>query len=294
MSAILFRFTVPAILLVLAGPAQPAVAQPSIVSRTVVSMGGINSPVNETSVAAYGDKLVAMWNIMQWTGTDWAHYRLGYAVSEDGGESWSDMGFFPKPEGCSGVQFDPTVVADPFGEFAGDFTGGGIVWACTGASANRVHVARMPDGDTEFDASIDLSNAGSACPPDYTHLAAGPDPSDPEGSTHVYMTCFTTGGDISCSAFNIGLLRSVDAGQNWSSRSIVEVNNSPVGGAVATWPAVTSDGTLYIAYNDRSNQSAQKIEVLANASAGSGQFTNLSLDHARIPFSFPSRPLSYC
>lgn len=216
MSSDLFRFAFAAPLLLFL-LVQPAAGQPSIVSRTLVSMGDYNKPVNETAVAAYGDKLVGMWNIMQWNGSTFPHHRLGYAVSDDGGESWTDMGFFPRPDGCSLHQLDPTVVSDPFGEFAGDFIGGGVI-SCSGIQG---HVARMPDGETEFDESIGLSNGGFTCPTDYTHLAAGPDPSDPEGATHLYMTCFTLTGDVFCSAFNIGLFRSVDAGQNWSSRSIV-------------------------------------------------------------------------
>ncbi len=60
MAANLFRFSAMASFLALALLVQPAPAQPSIVSRTVVSMGGVNNPVNETTVAAHGDNLVAM------------------------------------------------------------------------------------------------------------------------------------------------------------------------------------------------------------------------------------------
>ena len=94
MSANLFRFAVPAFLVVFVLLGQPAAAQPSIVSRTLVSMGDYNYPVNETTVAAHGDKLVAMWNVMAWNGSNFPHHRLGYAVSEDGGESWIAMGLF--------------------------------------------------------------------------------------------------------------------------------------------------------------------------------------------------------
>jgi len=60
MSTNLLRFAVPASLPLFVLLVQPVAAQPSIVSRTVVSMGDYNYPVNETTVAAYGDKLVAM------------------------------------------------------------------------------------------------------------------------------------------------------------------------------------------------------------------------------------------
>ncbi len=283
MSSILFRFSVPALLVVLGLGVEPATAQPSIVSRTLVSMGDYNYPVNETSVAAYGDKLVAMWNVMKWNGSNFPHHRLGYAVSEDGGESWTDMGFFPQPSGCSdGEILDPTVAADPLGESAGDFIGGGLIF-CT---QRRAHVATMPSSETEFDDALALTN-NSNCRSDYTQLAIGPDPSDPEESTNYYMTCFVLPEGPTCDRA-IGLHRSVDGGQTWSTRSLVEVNSSILAPISTPWPVVASDGTLYIAYHNVSNQNAVVTNVIANASAGSGQFVSLGLNHSRIPFQFPS------
>lgn len=293
MSSKLFQFVIAVVLLVLVLGEERVAGQPTITSRTVVSLGEVDYPVNETTVAAYGDKLVAIWNVDQPVGQAWGPYRMGYAVSENGGQSWTDMGIFPRPDGCTLEQFDPTVVANPFGEFAGDFFGGGVVNGCAGGSGKRGHVGRMLDGESEFDDSLALSNGGFNCHTDYTHLAAGPDPSDPEGSTHLYMTCFTLAGDANCSPWNIGLFRSVDAGENWSSRSIVEVNNTPVADALAAWPVVGPDGTLYIAYNDRPTLTNPKIHLIANSSAGSGQFTNLALEHARIQFSFPNQAKLY-
>ncbi|MCL4197562.1 MAG: hypothetical protein KJZ69_08720 [Phycisphaerales bacterium] len=295
MSPNLFRTAASAGHLVLLLFTQAASAQPSIVSRTLVSMGDYNYPVNETTVAAYGGKLVAMWNIMEWNsqGQQWRHYRLGYAVSEDGGESWTDMGFFPRPDGCSLHQLDPTVVADPLGSNAGDFIGAGVV-ECSGFSAIRAHVARLPDGETTFDDSIALSNGSLSCGTDYTQIAAGPDPSDPQGSTHIYMTGFTTQGGLDCSPLTLCLFRSSDAGETWSNRSIVYiVDESAAQPVAAPWPAVAANGSLYIAYNDETNTSARKINILTNVSAGSGEFTNLALDHARIAFSFPNATKMY-
>lgn len=293
MSADLFRLAISAIVVLLLGPVRPTSAQPSIVSRTVVSMGGINYPVNETSVAAYSDKLVAMWNVMAWNGSSFPHHRVAYAVSEDGGESWTDMGFLPRPDGCSSEQLDPTVAADPLGEFAGDFIGGAVI-KCSGFSPVRGQVARMPETETEFDEVIALSNGSQTCSTDYTQLAVGPDPSGPQGATHLYMTCFTVGNDIGCTnPESLALFRSVDAGETWSSRTFVEVNNTILSLVASPWPVVTSDGTLYIAYNHRISESAREIEVVANANAGSGQFTNLALNHSRISFTFPNNGKMY-
>lgn len=56
---------------------------------------------------------------------------------------------------------------------------------------------------------------------------------------------------------------------------------------------MTSDGALYIAYNNAPHLSNPKIHVIANAAAGSGQFTDLALDHARVAFSFPDQSKWY-
>lgn len=211
MSSNLFRVTVATVVAALVLGVQPVAGQPTITSRTVVSLGDVGYPVNETTVAAYDDKLVATWNVMAWNGMNFDHSRIGYAVSEDGGESWSDMGFLSRPNGCTGKVYDPTVAADPVGDNAGDFIGGGVI-VCGGPEIG--HVARMPDGETEFDEPSALSNGSESCPTDYPQLAVGPDPSDPEGATHFYMTCFTRASDAGCGHPGaLALFRSTNGGE---------------------------------------------------------------------------------
>lgn len=255
-----------------------AFAQPTIEARIPVSDPDYARPTNETSVAAIGSKLVAMWNVRKPVNNVFGPFRVGYAVSDDGGETWTDMGYFPLPEGCTGAQFDPTVVGDPV---SGTFVGA-CVEVC-GVFAAQVGI--MPQGETEFEGAVLLSNGGSPCASDYTQLAAGPDPGNPQAPTQFYLTCFTLSNTPAC---NLRLaLHYYDHGQEqWTSRFVV--SNPPTGSVSAPWPTVAPDGVLCIAYTDQSDPDAMKINVVATTTPGATPYTNLELEHARIPFVFPN------
>jgi hypothetical protein len=81
-----------------------------------------NTPVNdpagddpdacqsETSIAVFGDILVAAWNDGQGTGGD----DQGWATSADGGATWTDRGTFPHPVGVAGFAWlsDPSLTVN--------------------------------------------------------------------------------------------------------------------------------------------------------------------------------------
>lgn len=56
---------------------------------------------------------------------------------------------------------------------------------------------------------------------------------------------------------------------------------------------MATDGTLYVACHDDTNTSARKINVVANPSACSGQYTSLAAGHSRIAFTFSNNVKMY-
>src|SRR5262249_19630973 len=83
---------------------------------------------SETSIAAYGNKLVITWNDGQgFNNYSAPNYQLlGYGYSTDGGATWTDGGAIPIPGGYPKWQWssDPSLTVD---ETTGEFWFAGLV-----------------------------------------------------------------------------------------------------------------------------------------------------------------------
>lgn len=198
--------------------AAPAAAQDVTVGPQVRIDDGGSATANETTMAslhAHPNEVVGGWNDYRQ-----GQYRTGVSVSNDFGQTWTDLLLRP-PAGHEGsTEGDPMTCYD---NRTGTLWAGGMSWTGNGG----VFVARKDPGATTFQPSVmTIVNSGI----DKGWMAAGIEPGDPE-STRVYLT------------FNLGCQHSTDMGDTWT---------SPVslGSGIGFLPRVGPGGELYVAYWD--------------------------------------------
>lgn len=287
-------------LLIALGPV--ALAQPTIEARIPVSDPDFARPTNETAVAAIGSKLVAMWNVRKPLNNDFVPFRVGYAVSDDGGETWTDMGYFPLPDGCTGAQFDPTVVGDP----VSDAFLGACVNNC-GVFAAQVAVTTTPGATPYTNLELDHPRIAFAFPNEkqYGHYIGGnlfvrhnvqtaADPGNPDVLYVVYNDFVTApenpndDGDV-----DVYLIRGEYNHENeeweWSGR--IRINDDdPDVQHDQFFPTIAVDeiGDLHVAWFDTRNDPQDPgqdvaIPLYYAISTGGGQsFTNYEVDEVAI------------
>ncbi|MHC4082508.1 MAG: sialidase family protein [Planctomycetota bacterium] len=204
---------------VILAPGSIAVAVDPIVGPQVrVDVTGNEEKANETTASAseqYPDRIVAGWNDYR----DSPDIRSGFAVSFDGGQTWTDFLLRPPPGFQASVEGDPMVAHD-------DRTG--MLWAgaMSFTSSGGIYVARMYPGDTFFMPAV-MAETGFV---DKGWMAAGLRQGVPD-STRLYCT------------YNLGVIWSDDMGVTWT-------NPVPLGSGIGYLPRVGPNGELYIAYWD--------------------------------------------
>lgn len=144
----------------------------------------------ETSIASYGDYMVAAWNDSKGF-RDGSGQTQGWATSVDGGLTWTDQGTPPLPTGVTGWKWtsDPVVVVNP--------NTGAFYYAALGDAStnlNGIGVLKGRFTGTTFNWSVRSASRTSSYTVDFLDkewIAVDP------ASGKVYVTCtnFTGGTD---------------------------------------------------------------------------------------------------
>jgi hypothetical protein len=203
-----------------------------------INISNQSAPQNEPSVRISRknpNRVVAAWRDFR-TGVSPALRRVGYSFSSDGGHTWSVSQLTPQIIPGALLSSDPVVVVDTAGNFyiytisLNDVNGNGEAWLFKstdeGETFNEVH-----------------EMATSAFFEDKEWGAVDLNPSSPFVNTmYCSWTRFAANTDIL-------LIKSTDEGVTW---------NSPVAvsddiGVQGSFPAVSSDGELYIVWRYYSN-----------------------------------------
>ena len=182
---------------------------------------GEPTQAGETAIAVVGDRLVAAWNDQH--APAGGRWRLGAALSRDGGAVWEEPGILrPDPDHDAVDEGDPAAAADPR---TGNLWVAGVRFRTDG----NLFVARLRPGAGVFDVPV-VASEGLAIPAGYDkpQIAVGPAPGDP-GLTWLYL------------AFSGGLVRSTDLGETWSHVGPLGLDQE-----VAYHPRVGPDGVLYV------------------------------------------------
>jgi hypothetical protein len=180
---------------------------------------------NETtgSAATQGGsvEIVAGWN--DWR--DGGNVRVGISVSNDNGDTWSDLLLRAPPGHLSSVEGDPMTAFDPT---TGMLWAGGVTYFIPDAG---MWVARKIPGVVDFEEPVMTYENGNA---DKGWMGTGPVPGQP-GERRLYL------------AFNLGLQYSTDTGDTWSTPV-------PVGSGWGHLPRVGPNGEVYVAYWDANDE----------------------------------------
>ena len=212
-------------------------AQVTVGPQTRMDTGRGAQPCNETTVsAAYSNPLeiVAGWNDYR-EGTP----RTGIGLSLDGGVTWTDFLLRPPPANQSSVEGDPMTCFD---HRTGTLWAGGMSF---NVAQGGIFVARKDPGAAGF-GPVKMARISSNV--DKGWMAAGTDPSDPTKSI-VYC------------AYNQGLIRSLDMGDNWTAPL-------SLGGGLGFNPKTGPNGELYVAYWDFNTQMLFRRSFNGGASIG--------------------------
>jgi hypothetical protein len=239
---------------------------PEVGPQIRVDTGGM-AQANETSISG-GDsnplELVGGWNDYR------SNIKSGFALTMDGGKTWTDFLLRPPAPYQSSVEGDPMTCFDPR---TGALWAGAISFSGNGG----IYVARKDAGSSTFEPSVMARVSGGA---DKGWMAAGPLPGDPD-STRVYI------------AYNEGLLWSDDLGDTWS-------GPRPLQTGLGFLPRIGPNGELYIAYWDW--LSGDGVMLLRSFDGGQTfdppirMATRLDvwgIDGTRFPGTFRVPPLTY-
>ena len=235
-------------------------------------------PQNEPSVRISRknpNRVVAAWRDFR-TGVNPPLRRIGYSFSSDGGDTWSISQLTPQIIPGAALSSDPVVAVDTSGNFyiitvsINDLTGSGELWLFKstdeGETFNEVHEMAVSAffEDKEW-AATDLS------------------PTSPYVNT---MYCSWTRFS---SNTTILLIKSTDEGVTWSDPVSVSDGSSGVQGS---FPAVSSDGELYVVWRssgqirfDKSTDGGVTFgSDLTVSTAPSAWFPHMAVDLSGGPF----------
>jgi hypothetical protein len=250
-----------------------ASANPPVIGPQVrIDPGAGTFACNETTAVASDFnplQIVAGWN--DWRRSPTVSSELinsGFALSLDGGLTWTDFLIRPPGPNQSGVEGDPMCCADPrtgtIWAGAISFTGGG-----------GIYVARKDPGSSNFAPAVMAHTGGGD---DKCWMTAGPRPGLPD-STRVYIT------------FNLGVIWSDNLGTTWT----LPVS---MGSGLGFLPRVGPAGELYVAYWNTGSG-----VMLKRSLNGGSTFTTHTIatrmdvwgtqDGSRFPGTFRAPSLSY-
>lgn len=245
--------------------AQPA---PVVHPQQRVDRDDTDARANETStVSPDANPLVVL--------TGWNDYRDNiksfFALSEDGGQNWSEFPIRPPTPNQSSVEGDPMTAVD---HRDGTLWAGAISFNFNGG----IYVARKDPGADEFNPSVMAHETPSA---DKGWMAAGPDPADPDNPdlTKLYM------------AYNLGLLVSDDRGDTWT-------GPDSLGNGLGYLPRIGPDGELYILFWDTEDEirmfrSDDGGETIDGSFLVAVRMDVWGVDGTRFPGTFRVPPLAY-
>ena len=191
-------------------------------------------PQNEPSVKisrVNPYRVIAAWRDFR-TGVNPPLRRVGYSLSTDGGETWSNSKLLPQIIPNAALSSDPVVGVDLSGNFyiftisINDDTGNGELW-----------VFKSTDQGETFDQVYQMANDLSAFE-DKEWATTDLNASSPYANNlYCSWTRFSSGTEIL-------LVRSTDEGINWSS----PVSVSDLSNVQGSFPAVGPNGELYVTW----------------------------------------------
>ncbi len=254
-----------AIMVVTTAAAQP---RPIVGPQVRIDVGGGTAIANETTCSvgeANPMEIVAGWNDRRLIST----FNSAFALSQDGGQTWTDYLIRPPVEYQAPTEGDPFTAFDPR---TGTLWAGAMAW---NDGSVCIYVARKDPGASEFHPSV---VTGVAPWMDKPWMVAGPRPGEPD-STRLYIT------------YNEGVIWSDDMGDSWTSPL-------PLGTGVGFLPRIGPGGEVYVAYYDYGTQMR-----LRRSLNGGGSFSYHTIatrmdawgtqDSDRFPGRFRVPPLVY-
>jgi hypothetical protein len=231
----------------------------------------VNFAQSETSVAAFGNNIVATYNSLanvQYSPAGFLLHALvsAFSTSNDGGKTWTN-GFVPPIPGSLGTFGDPCIDVDRHGNFYYSSLGVDTLGLAT------VNVNKSTDGGrTWSDPAVVQVDDGS----DKDWLAVGPDPAHHnQDNVYVTWTSFqprTPPATGTRSELRLG--RSTDGGVTWTARTIF----APLADPDPTHPTDILQfsapyvdpitGRLYIPFAQFSRGNQDFFRILASDDAG--------------------------
>lgn len=228
----------------------------------------VHSTQSETSVAAFGQNIVATYNNS--TGIHLSLFNggpslivdqvqlSGFSVSNDGGQTWKS-GFFPNSVPSGGTAGDPSVGVDRHGNFY-------FANLAFDALHGTIQVNKSSDGGNTWGPGVIVQEDDGS---DKDWLAVGPDPKHKD-QDNVYVTWTS----FQATACELRFGRSTDGGATWTAKTIyVPTANAnptfPQNCLTGSTPVVDSiTGTLYIPFLHFSNADQDFIQMLVSDDAG--------------------------
>lgn len=190
----------------------------------------------ETSIASWGDYLVAAWNDSKGF-RDGTGQTQGWATSTDGGETWVDRGMLPTPNTPAGWKWtsDPVVIVNPN---TGAFYYSGLGDATGSLNGIGVLKGRFSGNSFTWTDRVAARSSGYAQAfLDKEWIALDP----ASGRVYLTYTNFTGGLD------QIEFQGSDSSLAGWSSPKKLSADSED-GYVQASRPIVGPDGTLYVTY----------------------------------------------
>ncbi|MHC5024381.1 MAG: hypothetical protein ACYTGG_10805 [Planctomycetota bacterium] len=191
---------------------------PTVGPQIRIDTGG-SASANETTVSvseANAMQIIAGWNDYRFT----PQINSGFALSMDGGATWSEFILRPSGPNQALTEGDPMTAFDPR---TGTLWAGAIAFSSDGG----IYVTRKLAAESNFGDVIMARESGGA---DKGWMVAGPRPGQPN-TTRLYIT------------YNEGVIRSDDLGMNWT-------DPVSLGIGVGFLPRIGPNGELYVAYWD--------------------------------------------
>ncbi len=247
---------------------------------------------SETSVAAFGNNIVATYNStanQQYSPAGRFLHGLacGFSTSNDGGKTWTS-GFFPPIPGSLGTFGDPSIDVDRRGNF---------YFSCLGIDAlgrGTINVNKSTDGGRTWgDPTVVQVDNGS----DKEWLAVGPDPAH-RNQDNVYVTWTSfqpRTPPLTGTRSELRFGRSTDGGVTWTAKTIFVPARDPdpthpTDVLQFSTPYVDPiTGRLYVPFGQLSRSNPDFIRILASDDAGETfSFLSFNVPGAPSPTVLPA------